>query len=111
MSQKNTKNAPGGGKGGPKGKKGAAGGKHAEDEREETLQAVVRTASLNMIYQEMLIFAQVLADSFETRFNPFTLETPRVSRAIRVPEREADSRDSVYSPWPIPLSSNIHSNF
>jgi hypothetical protein len=49
MSQKNTKNAPGGGKGAPKGKKGAAGGKKAEDEREETLQAVVWTPSLNMI--------------------------------------------------------------
>jgi translation initiation factor eIF-2B subunit epsilon len=41
MSQKNTKTAPGGGKGAPKGKKGAVGGKKAEDEREETLQAVV----------------------------------------------------------------------
>jgi translation initiation factor eIF-2B subunit epsilon len=48
MSQKSTKNPPGGGKGAPKGKKGAAkgrkgaaGGKKAEDEREETLQAVV----------------------------------------------------------------------
>jgi translation initiation factor eIF-2B subunit epsilon len=41
MSQKNTKNAPGGGKGALKGKKGAAGGKKAEDERDETLQAVV----------------------------------------------------------------------
>jgi translation initiation factor eIF-2B subunit epsilon len=41
MSQKNTKNAPGGGKGAPKGKKGAAAGKKTEDEREETLQAVV----------------------------------------------------------------------
>jgi translation initiation factor eIF-2B subunit epsilon len=54
MSQKNAKNAPGGGKGAPKGKKGAAGGKKAEDEREETLQAVVWTPSLNMINQEML---------------------------------------------------------
>jgi translation initiation factor eIF-2B subunit epsilon len=41
MSQKNPKNAPGGGKGAPKGKKRAAAGKKAEDEREETLQAVV----------------------------------------------------------------------
>jgi hypothetical protein len=41
MSQKNPKNAPGGGKGAPKGKKGAAAGKKAEEEREETLQAVV----------------------------------------------------------------------
>jgi translation initiation factor eIF-2B subunit epsilon len=41
MSQKNTKNTFGGGKGAAKGKKGAAGGKKVEDEREETLQAVV----------------------------------------------------------------------
>jgi len=41
MSQKNTKNVPGGGKAPPKAKKGAAPGKKAEDEREETLQAVV----------------------------------------------------------------------
>ncbi|CAG8979026.1 hypothetical protein HYALB_00012708 [Hymenoscyphus albidus] len=43
-----------------KGKKGGnGGGGKKEDEREERLQAVV------------------LADSFETRFNPFTLERPR----------------------------------
>jgi hypothetical protein len=41
MSQKTTKNTPGRGKGAPKGKKGAVGGKKSEDEREETLQAVV----------------------------------------------------------------------
>jgi translation initiation factor eIF-2B subunit epsilon len=41
MSQKSTKNTLGGGKGAAKGKKGAAGGKKVEDEREETLQAVV----------------------------------------------------------------------
>jgi translation initiation factor eIF-2B subunit epsilon len=41
MSQKNPKNASGGGKGAPKGKKSAVAGKKAEDEREETLQAVV----------------------------------------------------------------------
>jgi translation initiation factor eIF-2B subunit epsilon len=41
MSQKNPKNAPGGGKGAPKGKKSAAAGKKDKDEREETLQAVV----------------------------------------------------------------------
>lgn len=42
----------------PKGKKG--GGKDkAEEKREEPLQAVI------------------FADSFETRFNPFTLERPR----------------------------------
>ncbi|KAI9820860.1 MAG: hypothetical protein M1832_003493 [Thelocarpon impressellum] len=44
-----------------KGQKAAAAGnkKRGEDEREESLQAIV------------------LADSFETRFNPFTLERPR----------------------------------
>jgi hypothetical protein len=61
QAQKSSKGAGGGGKAGSKGKKATAGGKKVEDEREETLQAVV------------------LADSFETRFNPFTLETPRVS--------------------------------
>lgn len=60
-SQKNAKGASGGGKAASKTKKGNAGNKKNEDEREETLQAVV------------------LADSFETRFKPFTLETPRVS--------------------------------
>lgn len=44
----------------PKGKKGAAkDNKGGEEKREEPLQAVV------------------FADSFETRFNPFTLERPR----------------------------------
>ena len=45
----------------PKGKKGAnpAKAKPGEDEHEEPLQAVV------------------LADAFETRFHPFTLERPR----------------------------------
>jgi hypothetical protein len=47
MSQKSPKNTPGGGKGAPKGKKGAAGGKKPEDEREETLQAVVWNLLLN----------------------------------------------------------------
>ncbi|KAI9745965.1 MAG: hypothetical protein M1818_000646 [Claussenomyces sp. TS43310] len=50
----------GGSKSSAKGKGRAAGGKKGiEEEREESLQAVV------------------LADSFETRFNPFTLEKPR----------------------------------
>ena len=44
----------------PKSKKGAASkSKHGDEEVEEPLQAVV------------------LADSFETRFNPFTVERPR----------------------------------
>ncbi|CZR57467.1 related to GCD6-translation initiation factor eIF2b epsilon, 81 kDa subunit [Phialocephala subalpina] len=59
-AQKSAKGAGGGGKPVPKSKKGGASGqKKPEDEREETLQAVV------------------LADSFETRFIPFTIETPR----------------------------------
>ena len=46
----------------PKNKKpvGPEKGKQGEDEREDPLQAVI------------------LADSFETRFIPFTLERPRV---------------------------------
>lgn len=40
-AQKSAKGAGGGGKPAPKAKKGAAGGKKPEDEREETLQAVV----------------------------------------------------------------------
>ncbi|KAG0647048.1 eIF-2B GDP-GTP exchange factor subunit epsilon [Hyphodiscus hymeniophilus] len=55
MSQK----AARGGKVASKVKKAQGGGKKVEDDREETLQAVI------------------LADSFETRFNPFTLEKPR----------------------------------
>ncbi|KAF2853780.1 translation initiation factor-like protein eif-2b epsilon subunit [Plenodomus tracheiphilus IPT5] len=43
----------------PKGKKGQDKGKSGEEERDEPLQAVI------------------LADPFETRFNPFTLEHPR----------------------------------
>ncbi|TVY71429.1 putative translation initiation factor eIF-2B subunit epsilon [Lachnellula suecica] len=53
------KGAPAG-KGAAKGKKAPAAGKKVENDiGEDTLQAVI------------------LADSFETRFNPFTLETPR----------------------------------
>ncbi|KAE8449992.1 hypothetical protein EG329_007131 [Mollisiaceae sp. DMI_Dod_QoI] len=58
-AQKPAKGAAGGGKAAPKAKKAPAQGKKPEDEREETLQAVI------------------LADSFETRFIPFTIETPR----------------------------------
>ena len=51
----------------PKGKKGGTADKggNKEDEREEPLQAVI------------------LADPFETRFRPFTLERPRVSHSQR----------------------------
>ena len=52
----------------PKSKKSANAqkSKSSEEEREEPLQAVV------------------FADSFETRFAPFTLERPRVRQHIRV---------------------------
>ncbi|RDW84919.1 hypothetical protein BP6252_02509 [Coleophoma cylindrospora] len=59
QAQKSGKGSAGGKGGASKGKKGGASGKKVEDEREETLQAVI------------------LADSFETRFNPFTIEKPR----------------------------------
>ncbi|EKD15058.1 translation initiation factor eIF-2B subunit epsilon [Drepanopeziza brunnea f. sp. 'multigermtubi' MB_m1] len=59
QAQKSAKGAGGGGGRAAKGGKKAAPGKKVEDERDETLQAVV------------------LADSFETRFSPFTLQTPR----------------------------------
>ncbi|CZS95177.1 related to GCD6-translation initiation factor eIF2b epsilon, 81 kDa subunit [Rhynchosporium agropyri] len=57
-AQKPAKGGAGGGKAAPK-KKGPSATKKVDDDREETLQAVI------------------LADSFETRFSPFTLETPR----------------------------------
>ncbi len=55
--------------------------KGGEDEREETLQAVVRKIKhVQSICPtaRLLMVSQVLADSFETRFNPFALEKPRV---------------------------------
>ncbi|TVY30861.1 putative translation initiation factor eIF-2B subunit epsilon [Lachnellula hyalina] len=58
MSHAQKSRVAAGGKGAAKAKK-AAGGKKSENDREDTLQAVI------------------LADSFETRFNPFTLERPR----------------------------------
>jgi len=59
----------------PKNKKAASGADRMKDvnETEEALQAVV------------------LADSFETRFSPFTLERPRVCAApscVRAPQRK-----------------------
>ncbi|KAL2072226.1 hypothetical protein VTL71DRAFT_11569 [Oculimacula yallundae] len=57
-AQKPARGGAGGGKAAPR-KKGPSAAKKPEDDREETLQAVI------------------LADSFETRFSPFTLETPR----------------------------------
>ncbi|RKF62851.1 putative translation initiation factor eIF-2B subunit epsilon [Erysiphe neolycopersici] len=58
-SSKSTKSSAKGGKQGAKSKKTTTSGKKVDDDREETLQAVI------------------LADFFKTRFAPFTLETPR----------------------------------
>jgi translation initiation factor eIF-2B subunit epsilon len=76
---------PKGGAGGGKAAKGkkavTGGGKKVEDEREETLQAVVCNffSVLQFYIGDSTNSVQILADSFETRFSPFTLETPRVS--------------------------------
>jgi translation initiation factor eIF-2B subunit epsilon len=77
MSQKSARGGTGGGKAPPKGKKAQGGGKKVEDDREETLQAVVCTLTPLMTWSNTNA-SQILADSFETRFNPFTLEVPRV---------------------------------
>lgn len=50
--------------------------KGQDEDREDKLQAVVGSLFRSSIYLADRI--QVLADSFETRFNPFTLERPRV---------------------------------
>lgn len=42
-------------------------------------------ASLLDVTAHIAFVLQILADPFETRFNPFTLERPRVSAAVRVP--------------------------
>lgn len=74
-----------GGKGAGKGKKPASTGKKVDEEREETLQAVVWFRSLENTRRAVLTNClQILADSFETRFSPFTLETPRVSLRLIV---------------------------
>lgn len=59
------------------GKGSAAKSKSKEEQREDTLQAVVSPP------QEYFAFhpsnrVEVLADSYERRFTPFTLERPRV---------------------------------
>lgn len=77
MSQKSARGGVGGGKAPPKGKKAQGGGKKVEDDREETLQAVVCALTPQMTWRNTNA-SQILADSFETRFNPFTLEVPRV---------------------------------
>lgn len=66
---------------GRKEKKSAPGGKRqAEEQRENLLQAVV---CINFRSCEVFEFLtqklqQVLADPFQNRFRPFTLENPRV---------------------------------
>lgn len=55
--------------------------KAQEDKREDSLQAVVRTCTLYCA-KAFEPTEQVLADSFETRFKPFTLERPRVSAPV-----------------------------
>lgn len=63
----------------PKGKKMAPKGKKAEDEREETFQAVVCKHITNYhAYVFNADLRQVLTDSFESRFQPFSLERPSV---------------------------------
>jgi hypothetical protein len=67
--------------------KGAAGGKSGDEERDEPLQAVVclpsplalRIYALQSRISNRTVVLQILADPFETRFSPFTLERPRVS--------------------------------
>lgn len=65
---------------GPKSKKGAANDRQrsAEEEVEDPLQAVVSAAAERNLCCVILSSPQILADPFETRFNPFTLERPRV---------------------------------
>jgi translation initiation factor eIF-2B subunit epsilon len=65
----------------PKGKKSQSNdkAKATEEERDEPLQAVVRAANARLcILVQIAKVLQILADPFETRFNPFTLERPRV---------------------------------
>lgn len=74
------------------GKGGAASGKAkkapkagADDKREDVLQAVVSLSSPRAPLPTMrLLVPQVLADSFQDRFLPFTLERPRVRRTLPV---------------------------
>ncbi|KAL9035746.1 MAG: hypothetical protein Q9214_006445 [Letrouitia sp. 1 TL-2023] len=63
----------------PKASKSKSNAKAQEEKREESLQAVVsRTAQYSVDHQTVSYQdAQILADSYETRFTPFTLERPR----------------------------------
>ena len=65
---------------GPKNAKaGASKQKPKEEERDETLQAVVSLQETLTRVHIINMPGQVLADSYERRFTPFTLERPRVS--------------------------------
>lgn len=66
----------------PKGGKSKQKGQ--EDQREQNLQAVVDSERLFDLIVDILLM-QVLADSFETRFTPFTLERPRVGNSLSLP--------------------------
>jgi len=55
-----------------------AGKKGGDDERADSLQAVVRVSRGHAASAADCLGHQILADSYETRFNPFTLERPRV---------------------------------
>jgi len=71
----------------PKGKKGAAADKAKDlQETEDPLQAVVRLhTTFHHITPVQADFPKVLADSFETRFQPFTLQRPRVRASPALP--------------------------
>jgi len=62
----------------PKKKAAQADKGRVEEEVEEPLQAVVCSLSYTVQAYADTHKAQILADSFETRFSPFTLERPRV---------------------------------
>jgi hypothetical protein len=86
----------------PKGKKaGASANKQKEEDREEPLQAVVSILCCRHLTPHRTLTSpilQILADSFETRFRPLTLDKPRVrplsdpSRMSRIPEADHIAR-------------------
>ncbi|KAL9609155.1 MAG: hypothetical protein Q9167_006050 [Letrouitia subvulpina] len=61
----------------PKASKSKSHSKAQEEKREESLQAVVSRTTICLVNIASYQHAQVLADSYETRFTPFTLERPR----------------------------------
>jgi len=52
--------------------------KPQDEEREDSLQAVVGFVLARLEKTTHTTVAQILADSYETKFRPFTLERPRV---------------------------------